>query len=318
MALLLHEELARAHRALQARAGHAARLHKDQLRAHKLALEQHERRVQAHQAAWGEPDRGVAGGGDGGAAPGVRSPAGPAALLLRDLNAARSEVGLRALAEDPELSRACAAHCRFLVANPAKIRAGLSAHLQEPDLRCASPAGARAGLASSISYAKPSQVVPAWMATLYHRLPLLRPGLRAVGIGVAIPTDEDRAAGLPRGVRAVTVVDVQSACDAVRRPCSRVRAVGAARPQAAGASGQVEPVGGASAALTVVLCPARAARAVPAELVREVPDPLPVTAQGRPAGYPITMSFSLAARKSRQEPRRRHAKAGDTLGKGAH
>jgi hypothetical protein len=60
----------------------------------------------------------------------------------------------------------------------------LGAHEQAPDLPGYTAAGARAARNSDISFGQPLEAcVSVWMATLYHRIPLLRPNLKRVGVG---------------------------------------------------------------------------------------------------------------------------------------
>jgi uncharacterized protein YkwD len=106
-----------------------------------------------------------------------------AAFFLRRLNDCRRQAGLRPVTLDPALSRACLLHARYLACNhehPAVQ--GLGVHKEEPSLPGATPEGARAGQAAVIaSLSHPRDALDGWLATLYHRLPLLDPDLERIG-----------------------------------------------------------------------------------------------------------------------------------------
>jgi hypothetical protein len=57
-------------------------------------------------------------------------------------------------------------------------------HRQEANLPGASPEGARAAKESVIAVVlDPQTCVENWMATLYHRIPILTPNLERIGFG---------------------------------------------------------------------------------------------------------------------------------------
>ena len=62
---------------------------------------------------------------------------------------------------------------------------GLGIHDEDPKLPGATPEGAKAGAAATIAsrLLDPAASLDNWMATLYHRLPLLDPQLKRVGYG---------------------------------------------------------------------------------------------------------------------------------------
>jgi uncharacterized protein YkwD len=108
-----------------------------------------------------------------------------AAELVSQLNAHRARAGLGPVALDPSLSRGCLAHARYVSRNvnhPAVQ--GLGIHEQDKRLPGATPEGAKAGKGSVIAIiSDPVESVDGWMATLYHRVPLLDPRLKRIGYG---------------------------------------------------------------------------------------------------------------------------------------
>src|SRR5262249_53001635 len=97
---------------------------------------------------------------------------------------------------DDELSRGAARHALYLARNPEQKERWPDAHEEFVDHDGFTVEGALAGARSVIHFGvTPAQAVQSWMATFYHRLPLLDPGLLGVGIG-----DES----------GVVVLDVQS------------------------------------------------------------------------------------------------------------
>ena len=62
---------------------------------------------------------------------------------------------------------------------------GLGGHDESPALAGFSEAGRAAAKASAVAYGlgDPLDAVDGWMATLYHRVPLLDPNLKRVGFG---------------------------------------------------------------------------------------------------------------------------------------
>src|SRR6185295_11631593 len=74
----------------------------------------------------------------------------------------------------------------YLDKHPAQKAAWPDAHEEYADQEGFSPEGSRAGLASVIAPGVngPEQAIDGWMATFYHRLPLLAPGLVRIGWGL--------------------------------------------------------------------------------------------------------------------------------------
>lgn len=177
-----------------------------------------------------------------------------AGKALARLNTYRAEAGQPPVTLDPELSRGCLAHARYLAVNaghPATV--GLGAHDEDPKLPGFSEEGRKAGKVADIAIGDydPLEGLDAWMATLYHRVPLLEPHLKTIGFGCA------------RGRRLgwIAVLDVGS---------GRPRA---SRPGA-------------------VFYPVPDQKDVPLSFPAggEEPNPIPDDKDGK-AGYPITASF---------------------------
>jgi uncharacterized protein YkwD len=116
-----------------------------------------------------------------------RRQAETARAVVEGVNRARALAGLGAVRLDADLSRGCAAHAGYVVRNldHPKVQ-GLGVHQEDAGLPGATPAGAKAGRASVIAVlADPLDSADSWLATLYHRIPLLDPGLKRVGYGQA-------------------------------------------------------------------------------------------------------------------------------------
>lgn len=177
-----------------------------------------------------------------------------AAKMLKRINAIRKLAGLDDVTLDDPLSAGCRAHAQYLVVNARRPETqGLGVHREDPKLPGYSPLGDRAAKASDIAIGdfEPTNALDGWMATLYHRVPILDPGLKKVGFGCA------------RGSRLgwVTVLDIASGRE------KSLRLVPVLWP----VDGQMDvplhfPPGG------------------------EIPNPIPEDATGR-AGYPITAAF---------------------------
>jgi uncharacterized protein YkwD len=110
-----------------------------------------------------------------------------AQIILQRLNAVRQTAGLAPVELDDDLSKGCQAHARYLARNArSPVIRGMGIHKEDPSLPGATAEGARAGHAAVIAILlDPPSVVEGWMATLYHRIPLLTPDLQRVGFGHA-------------------------------------------------------------------------------------------------------------------------------------
>ncbi|MFO0863583.1 MAG: CAP domain-containing protein [Gemmataceae bacterium] len=108
--------------------------------------------------------------------------------VLDRVNQIRKTAGLAPVTLDPDLHRGCRNHARYLVLNanhPAT--AGLGAHDEDMTLPGATAEGKDAGKKAVIALGDhdPRDAVDGWMATLYHRIPILEPNLKQVGFGLA-------------------------------------------------------------------------------------------------------------------------------------
>jgi uncharacterized protein YkwD len=107
---------------------------------------------------------------------------------LAEVNVCRAQAGLKPVVLDDALSQACLKHARYLVSNEGHpALEGLKAHDEDLSLPGASAAGRDAGLKSDISIGDfaPIDGVKAWLATLYHRVPILEPTLERIGFACA-------------------------------------------------------------------------------------------------------------------------------------
>jgi uncharacterized protein YkwD len=107
--------------------------------------------------------------------------------LLDRVNRARALAGLDKVTLDPSLSKGCGQHARYVARNIEHPRVqGLGIHEEDASLPGATPAGKKAGHASVIAIiTNPLDSVDSWIATLYHRIPLLDPRLKKLGYGQA-------------------------------------------------------------------------------------------------------------------------------------
>ena len=107
---------------------------------------------------------------------------------LAKINDYRRLAGLSAVVLDAELSDGCRKHASYIVLNyEHPSLKGLGAHNEDPNLPGFSPEGQRAGKAGNITMGEDDPVVAidAWMATLFHRVPILDPRVQRIGFGCA-------------------------------------------------------------------------------------------------------------------------------------
>ncbi len=105
---------------------------------------------------------------------------------LERINTHRRLAGLDPVTLDSALSKGCSAHAAYLVRNEGHPSTdGLGAHDENPKLPGYSPEGKKAAGASDIGYQDPVTSVDAWMSGLFHRVPILDPLLKKVGVGYA-------------------------------------------------------------------------------------------------------------------------------------
>lgn len=104
---------------------------------------------------------------------------------LDKLNEYRKAAGLNEVELDDELSSACVAHCKYLVKNNSDGTRE-TPHDEVKGRDGFTEAGQRAARNSVISWAGTAQkAVDEWMATVFHRIPLLRYGVEKIGVGVS-------------------------------------------------------------------------------------------------------------------------------------
>jgi len=111
----------------------------------------------------------------------------------------RAEVGLSPVTLDAKLSKGCMEHANYMRRNKdSDAMVGLNAHQQRPNLRGASAAGAACGKAADLffSVSDLEVAVDGWMATLYHRRPILSPTLERIGVGYSKLPDGSYMAAL--------------------------------------------------------------------------------------------------------------------------
>jgi uncharacterized protein YkwD len=189
--------------------------------------------------------------------------------VLARVNAFRKLTGLGPVTVSAKLSEGCLAHAKYLIANQGEMATkGLDPHRERKDVPGYSENGYKAGLASVIASSGgyihggwPTGAVNVWMATFYHRVPILNPHLKKIGIGYVLDVDKKLCQ---------VVMDVQSGVDWAGMRNDRER--------------------------MAVVFPAHEQQAVPVLFglgMPESPNPLPAEAgQSRiSAGYPITVTF---------------------------
>lgn len=105
-------------------------------------------------------------------------------IAVNTLNIARKSAGLDTVTISAALSEGCFKHAKYLVLNKNNpLTSGLSAHKEFPALPGSSKKGEIAGKSSVIHFVKPSDAIGGWLQTFYHRIPLLQPNLKEIGIG---------------------------------------------------------------------------------------------------------------------------------------
>jgi uncharacterized protein YkwD len=108
-----------------------------------------------------------------------------AEAMVRRVNEARRLTGLGPVSLHEPLSKGCQAHAAYVARNAEHPKVqGLGIHDEDATLPGATKEGSAAGKASLIAILPdPADSVEGWLATLYHRVPLLDPGLKRVGYG---------------------------------------------------------------------------------------------------------------------------------------
>lgn len=97
--------------------------------------------------------------------------------VLIQFNQWRLLNGLPAVTIDQQLSDACNKHCEYMEKN-----GGLT-HEEEQGKPGYTPEGAAAGIRSCVGEEGPVESVHLFYATFYHRLPLIQPSTKAIGVG---------------------------------------------------------------------------------------------------------------------------------------
>lgn len=106
---------------------------------------------------------------------------------LGRLNYWRRQLGLAPVTESDTLSEGCRLHLSYLQQLSAELGSPQLSHDEDLSKPYASEQGAQAGIDSVLSLGQSDigSAVDGWINTLYHRLPLLHPGLSSVGIAYA-------------------------------------------------------------------------------------------------------------------------------------
>ena len=126
----------------------------------------------------------------------------PEQEALARVNAYRAAAGLGAVKLDASMSKGCMEHAQYMLQNRGTdAMAGLNAHTQRPDLPGASPAGAACGKAADLfpGVSNLGVAIDGWMAGIYHRRPMMDPGLKVIGVGYAALPDGSLMAALMFG-----------------------------------------------------------------------------------------------------------------------
>ena len=103
---------------------------------------------------------------------------------LRLVNVARKLSRLDTVTLSATLSSGCHKHAQYLGYNKNNpLTKGLNAHNEHPTLYGYTKEGEKAGKASDIHYIFPGYAIDDFLASFYHRIPLLQPDLKEIGIG---------------------------------------------------------------------------------------------------------------------------------------
>jgi uncharacterized protein YkwD len=119
--------------------------------------------------------------------------------VKRRVDLYRAAVGLPPVTLDATLSKGCMEHANYMRLNKdSDALVGLNAHVQRPRLRGASAAGAACGKSADLFFGVSDLeiAVDGWMATLYHRRPILSPTLERIGVGYSKLRDGSYMAAL--------------------------------------------------------------------------------------------------------------------------
>jgi hypothetical protein len=124
--------------------------------------------------------------------------------VLDRINHYRAQAGLDPVKIDPDLSDGCRAHAQYLVLSHGDAAvADLGGHTEKPGLTGYTEKGQKAAGRSVIAGHHrgkgpfspppgwPADAVDQWVASFYHRLPILHPSLQKIGVGYATNMDRD-------------------------------------------------------------------------------------------------------------------------------
>ncbi len=126
----------------------------------------------------------------------------PEVQAVERVNEYRAAAGLAPVRADPALSKGCMEHAQYMLQNRGTAAmVGLEAHTQRPELPGATPAGAACGKAADLfpGVSDLGTAIDGWMAGIYHRRPMLDPGLETIGVGYAALPDGSLMAALMFG-----------------------------------------------------------------------------------------------------------------------
>lgn len=203
-------------------------------------------------------------------------------LVLQAVNRYRAEADLPPLRLDPALNAAAMAHARYYVANPTQ---GLSAHTETPGRAGFTGTGpGERGTFFGYPYYKyyedmhflPDHLMAVrdWLDSVYHRFPLIDPGIGDLGYGYA--TD---------GFRHANVLNLGTTGGASQ---DQNGTGGTAAPNPVGMQEGTE----AADPVKIIVYPIPGQRGVPLRWDgNEEPDPYRSFPGARPAGYPVTLQF---------------------------
>jgi uncharacterized protein YkwD len=105
-------------------------------------------------------------------------------VALSILNQTRKAAGLDTVTISATLSKGCYQHAKYLVINKNNpLTSGMSAHKEYPELQGYTKEGETAGKNAVIHFVNPITAIEGWIQTFYHRIPLLQPNLKEIGIG---------------------------------------------------------------------------------------------------------------------------------------
>jgi len=112
----------------------------------------------------------------------------PEADVLALVNEFRRRAGVPPVVYDNTLSQGCHEHARYMVLHRGThAMYHLNAHLQDPKLEGATAAGAACGAHADLSHSVENiaDAVHGWMASLYHRQPVIAPYNGRIALGYA-------------------------------------------------------------------------------------------------------------------------------------